>query len=90
MKKTIPLLAIGATTLFYAFKSNNVIDQGYTITELRALYSSGDQSKWPKPTVDESVLKDGFEDIGTLGEVPFPKDNPYSKEKIRTRKSLIF
>ena len=90
MKKILPLFAIGATTLFYAFNSNKIIDQGYTITDLRALYSSGDQSKWPTPTVDESVLNDGFEDIGTLGEVPFPKDNPYTKEKAELGKTLFF
>ena len=90
MKKTLPLLAIGATTLFYAFKSNTIIDKGYTITDLRALYSSGDQSKWPTPTVDASVLNDGFEDIGSLGEVPFPKDNPYTKEKVELGKALFF
>ena len=90
MKKMLPIVAFGATTLFYAFNSNKIIDQGYTVTELRTLYSSGDQSKWPTPTVDESVLKDGFEDIGTLGEVPFPKDNPYSKEKVELGKSLFF
>ena len=90
MKKALPLLAIGATTLFYAFKSNKVIDQGYTIQDLRTLYSSGDQSKWPTPNVDASVLNDGFEDIGSLGEVPFPKDNPYSKEKADLGKALFF
>jgi len=90
MRKTIPLLAIAATSTFYAFKSNQIIDQGYTIQDLRTIYSSGDQSKWPTPTVDASVLNDGFEDIGTLGEVPFPADNPYSKDKAELGKTLFF
>ena len=38
MKKILPLFAIGATTLFYAFNSNKIIDQGYTITDLRAFH----------------------------------------------------
>ena len=90
MKKAIPFLALGVTFTFLAFKSNKVVDQGYSIDDLRALYSSGDQSKWPTPTVDASVYAEGFEDIGTLGEVPFPKDNPYSKEKADLGKALFF
>ena len=90
MKKTLPLLVLGAASVFFAFKSNKVIDQGYSIDDLRALYSSGDQSKWPTPTVDASVYAEGFEDIGTLGEVPFPKDNPYTKEKADLGKVLFF
>ena len=65
MKKAIPLVALGVTFTFLALKPNNVIDQGYTIDQLKTLYSSGDQSKWPKPNVDASVYADGFEDIGT-------------------------
>lgn len=90
MKKAIPFLALGVTFTFLAFKSNKVIDQGYSLNDLRTLYSSGDQSKWPTPTVDSSVYADGFEDIGTLGKVPFPKDNPYTKEKADLGKVLFF
>ena len=90
MKKAIPFLALGVTFTFLAFKSNKVVDQGYTIDDLRALYSSGDQSKWPTPTVDASVYAEGFEDIGALGKVPFPDNNPYSKEKADLGKVLFF
>lgn len=90
MKKAIPLIAIGVTFTLMALKPNTVVDQGYDIDQLRALYSSGDQSKWPTPTVDSAVYAEGFEDIGTLGEVPFPKDNPYSKEKADLGKALFF
>lgn len=90
MKKAIPFLALGITFTFLALKPNQVIDQGYTIEQLRTLYSSGDQTKWPKPNVDESVYAEGFEDIGSLGEVPFPANNPYSKEKADLGKVLFF
>lgn len=90
MKKAIPFLALGISFTFLALKPNQVIDQGYTIDQLRTLYSSGDQTKWPKPNVDESVYAEGFEDIGTLGEVPFPANNPYSKEKADLGKVLFF
>lgn len=90
MKKAIPLLALGVTFSLMALKPNQSIDPGYSIDELRNLYSSGDQSKWPTPTVDSAVYADGFEDIGTLGEVPFPKENPYSKEKADLGKVLFF
>lgn len=90
MKKAIPFIALGITFSLLALKPNEVIDQGYTIDQLRTLYSSGDQTKWPKPNVDPSVYASGFEDIGTLGEVPFPKDNPYSKEKADLGKVLFF
>ncbi len=90
MKKAIPLIALGITFSLLALKPNQSIDQGYSVDELRALYSSGDQSKWPTPTVDSAVYADGFEDIGSFGEVPFPKDNPYSKEKADLGKVLFF
>jgi cytochrome c peroxidase len=90
MKKAIPFLALGISFTFLALKPNQVVDQGYTIDQLRTLYSSGDQTKWPKPTVDASVYAEGFEDIGTLGEVPFPANNPYSKEKADLGMVLFF
>ncbi|MBQ0147962.1 MAG: cytochrome-c peroxidase [Flavobacteriaceae bacterium] len=90
MKKPIPIIALGVCFALLALKPNKVIDQGYTIDQLRTLYTSGDQTKWPTPTVDSAVYADGFEDIGTLGEVPFPASNPYSKEKSDLGKVLFF
>lgn len=90
MKKAIPLLALGVSFTFLALKPNQIIDQGYTIDQLRTLYSSGDKAKWPTPNVDASVYADGFEDIGSFGEVPFPADNPYTKEKSDLGKVLFF
>lgn len=60
----------------------------YTIAELKKLYSSGDHSKWPKATVDSTVVD--FEDIGVLPNVTFPADNPYSLAKRELGKVLFF
>lgn len=90
MKKYLLLSLVVAFVIFWSNKPFQNIDYGQDITTLRALYSSGDQSKWPTPEVDESVLQAGFEDIGVLGEVPFPADNPYSKEKADLGKVLFF
>ena len=90
MKKYLLLSLVVAFVIFWSNKPFQNIDYGQDITTLRALYSSGDQSKWPTPEVDESVLQTGFEDIGVLGEVPFPADNPYSKEKADLGKVLFF
>lgn len=90
MKKYLLLSLVVAFVIFWSNKPFQNIDYGQDITTLRALYSSGDQSKWPTPEVDESVLQAGFEDIGVLGEVPFPAGNPYSKEKADLGKVLFF
>lgn len=68
-----------------------VIDKepAYTLEDLRRIYSSGDQSQWPKPGIDPSVAKD-FQDIGKLGDMEYPADNPYSKEKEALGKILFF
>lgn len=66
-------------------KSQNQFDIAY----LRMLYSSGDSSQWPAPHVDSLILANGFEDIGHLPQVPFPADNPYSKEKHELGKLLF-
>lgn len=56
---------------------------------LRKLYSSGDSSKWPKPTLDpESVPT--FSEIGHLPEITFPPDNQYSAGKALLGKTLFF
>lgn len=57
--------------------------------QLRKLYASGDPNIWPKAEVDSMVLANGFEDIGVLGEIPFPNSNPYSKEKYELGKLLF-
>ncbi|MDN5396244.1 MAG: c-type cytochrome [Chryseobacterium sp.] len=62
---------------------------GYTIEELRTLYSSGDQSKWPAPHLFNEAKND-FQDIGPLSEMTYPKDNPYSEDKMELGKVLFF
>lgn len=59
------------------------------IAKLRALYASGDTSKWPVPMLDEEA-KPYFSEIGHLPEVEFPKDNPYSTEKVLLGKTLFY
>ena len=55
----------------------------------RKLYSSGDSKRWPKPHLDDDV-KANFVDIGTLPNVQYPADNPFSKEKSALGKILFF
>ena len=59
------------------------------LAELRALYSSGDPSKWPKPILDPDAVP-YFSEIGHLPEVSFPEDNPYSADKALLGKTLFF
>ncbi|GAA4888615.1 cytochrome c peroxidase [Flaviramulus aquimarinus] len=66
-------------------------EETYTnIENLRVLYSSGDATAWPKPTLDSLIDKRTFIDIGVLPEITFPKDNTYSKEKVALGKTLFF
>ncbi len=87
MKKLIAVAALLAA--FYSFTDFNKIQDGYTIEELRALYGSGKVDSWPKPHLFDEA-KEGFVDIGPLGKPVFPKDNPYSKEKVELGKQLFF
>ncbi len=64
-------------------------EKGYTIEQLRAIYS-GDSSKWPKPDLDPTVDKKKFKDIGYLGRPTYPADNPHSEDKEKLGKLLFF
>lgn len=59
------------------------------IKKLRHQYGSGDYKKWPAPVLHENA-KEGFVDIGTLGDVPFPADNPTNDAKKELGKILFF
>ncbi|MBQ0152017.1 MAG: cytochrome-c peroxidase [Chryseobacterium sp.] len=75
--------------LIYSFSDYQGVQKGYSLQELRELYSSGNQSLWPKPHLFDDA-KEGFQDIGYFGKPVYPKDNPYSKEKEELGKLLFF
>ncbi|MBE8727403.1 cytochrome-c peroxidase [Flavobacterium hungaricum] len=83
-------IAVMAMLFSLAILSYTKIESNFTISELKALYSSGDYQKWPKPEVDSIVYAQGFEDIGTLGKPEFPEKNPYTEEKAELGKVLFF
>ena len=64
-------------------------DKSSLAAELRRLYSSGDASKWPAPTLNPEAVP-YFTEIGHLPEVQFPEDNPYSAEKAMLGKTLFY
>lgn len=70
-------------------KHNNRELPDYTLNELRALYSSGDTGKWPKPDIDASV-KPIYREIGLLPPVPFPQNNPTNPAKVELGKFLFY
>lgn len=72
-----------------SFKNQTVV-QGDPLDNLRKLYSSGDQKKWPEPNLDPRLDMSKFEDIGHLPKMKFPADNPYTAEKANLGKLLFF
>ncbi|MFC3157959.1 cytochrome-c peroxidase [Chryseobacterium arachidis] len=63
-------------------------DQSF-IDKIRALYSSGDTSRWPEPQLHKMALAN-FSEIGHLPKVKYPQDNPYSAEKAALGKTLFY
>lgn len=55
---------------------------------LRALYSQP-PSKWPEPTLDESV-KPHYVELGPLPRVEYPESNPYTDARAELGKKLFF
>ncbi|MFH7000350.1 cytochrome-c peroxidase [Flavobacterium sp. FlaQc-57] len=90
MKKKSALIILLLLSITLVSVRNYNPDNGtyYSIAELKKMYSSGDHSKWPKATIDSSVVD--FEDIGVLPDVVFPADNPYSLAKRELGKVLFF
>ena len=82
------ILALIVASICYFMLSNNS-DEEYTLVELREMYSSGDQSNWPAPNIDEEVLPD-YVEIGVLGDIEHPESNPFSDEKAELGKHLFF
>ncbi|MDW7693854.1 cytochrome c peroxidase [Flammeovirgaceae bacterium SG7u.111] len=89
LKNTLFLLAI----FFWAICAFSFIHtpkaSSYSIDELRKLYSSGDNTTWPEPLLD-SVVMPYYQEIGSLPEMQFPINNPFSKEKLKLGKALFF
>ncbi|MEC5164449.1 cytochrome c peroxidase [Flavobacterium sp. PL11] len=90
MKKSLLLLSVIIFGLMGFVRNNNPDSPYLNIDDLRAIYSNGDPSKWPKPELSELVDLSKFQDIGVLPAVPFPVDNAYSKEKAALGKALFF
>jgi cytochrome c peroxidase len=88
-KVKIVLIVIVSLVAVSVFSFRTEITADENIQKLRELYSSGDSTKWPTPTIDEEVKKD-FRDIGALGEVSHPADNPTSEAKRDLGKMLFF
>lgn len=94
MKQTINLIT---TLLLLIITLSNCINITYKptnnenkfVNKLRKIYSSKNYSLWPKPNLHPSVVQN-FEDIGHLPNIPYPKDNPYTKEKSELGKILFY
>jgi cytochrome c peroxidase len=65
-------------------------DEYTNIANLKAIYSSGDITKWPAPDLDSTVNKETFKDIGALPKLQHPEYNPFSQEKSKLGKTLFF
>jgi cytochrome c peroxidase len=87
-KKTVQITfgIVAAVIATMAFTSQKAEPN---VSELRAIYSSGDQSKWPEPNIDPTV-KESYKEIGLLDSVPFPEDNKFNEAKKLLGKTLFF
>ena len=85
MKKYYIIALLGLVIFMASFK----IHQDYNIDLLRKQYSSTHYSTWPKPELD-TTASINFKDIGALGAIIFPENNPYSEEKKTLGKILFF
>lgn len=88
MKKTnlvIGLIVTVGIVTCLSFRSSN---DDYDVAALRAIYSSGDSTKWPKADIDSNTV--GFQEIGRLGAVPYPADNLPNPEKVKLGKLLFY
>lgn len=62
MKKNKFLVALMVCLPVLISAFGDAVDTGYSMADLRRMYSSGDRTQWPKPHLDASVQK-GFVDI---------------------------
>jgi cytochrome c peroxidase len=84
------IFLLGISIIFIAFVKVNKQERYTNIHELKAIYSSGDQTTWPKPHLDSLIDKKTFQDIGSLPRVTFPDNNPYTEAKSKLGKTLFF
>ncbi|MGJ1405169.1 cytochrome-c peroxidase [Sphingobacterium siyangense] len=77
---------LGVVLILLAFVQDQDIPD---IALWRRLYASDDSRQWPTPHLDDDV-KTNFVDIGSLPDVEYPLDNPFSKEKSALGKLLFF
>ena len=89
--KKFPLIILGILGLlaFTLRHKDDIFTDPEYIAQLRAMYSSGDPTKWETPTLD-STLVAGFQDIGLLPPMSLPSDNPFSEDKKTLGKLLFF
>ena len=90
MRNGIKIAAFAICSLILTAAGNVSLnaEEYYSIDDLRKIYSSGDPSTWPKPSIDSTIVN--FKEIGSLGEVIHPNDNPYSDAKKELGKMLFF
>lgn len=88
-KITFTSLILFASVLLFSFITRNNNEAINDIATLRKLYSSGDYTQWPKPTLD-SIAAINFRDIGNLDSVIHPKDNPFNEAKKSLGKMLFY
>jgi cytochrome c peroxidase len=89
LRPSILILSVSVFTIGFVASSFEAKEKKPNIKKLRKLYSSGDYSKWPAAVLHDDA-KEGFVDIGTLGEVPHPADNPTNDAKKELGKILFF
>jgi len=90
MKKTMFLVFFLAVVVM-GFVRHSATSAGYeNISDLRALYSSGNPESWPSPNLDPAIDKTNFQDIGLLPKITFPENNPYTSSKVDLGKKLFF
>jgi cytochrome c peroxidase len=81
------LFYTAATIVGVVLVSSFVVNEEYSVEQLRALYSSGKPATWPKANVD---AKAHFTEIGPLPAVQHPADNPYNDAKKELGKTLFY
>jgi cytochrome c peroxidase len=83
------LIAFSSIIVAAVISFSFIVNEEYDIATLRKIYSSGDNSKWPKANVDAAAMKH-FKEIGILPAVVHPADNPNNEAKKELGKLLFY